>query len=517
MKRLVLLLSFVISLTTLPFTNFAQTLDNTPLSICNVPPGCQQQPICTLSDDCFQFDYYGATDLGNGTSALKFRITNFSESTFKLAAFELPGDGVNTNPAVKPNNKFANRYNHNVINPYQDSVIVFNAKNAGTFSYGGFEVYYYVVNNADLNSPHGRFATVQARAGRPWQMQRTGTVRFDLVACGGGGQETDCLVQESDNFKLMFPNFAADGDGNAAMYFKLINKTSSDVEYIDINSSSAVILPLNGSAYSSPFNSPAYTYDVTVNSPLRFTRTVAPPSTIGFANGLRDQFNFSVVNTDFGNSGALITVTVKAGDAIESFLFECAECGDFPITPLPVTLTSFNGKGSSEGIALDWATASEKENDRFEIERSFDGRNFEKIGTVKGHGTTNTAQRYAFLDRNPQKGINYYRLRQVDFGGESELSKLLHVKYGVGAENLAIAVVPNPCQDGQCDVRLSGIDTSQPVSVEVSDLTGRRVFSKQLAADQSTFDMPKLDSGRGIYILTARNGKQTSYQKIILQ
>lgn len=517
MKRLILLLSFLGSLALLPDRNFAQTLDNKLLSICNVPPGCQQQPICTLSDDCFQFDYYGATDLGNGTSALKFRITNFSESTFKVAAFELPGNGAATSPAVKPNNKFANRYNHNVVNPFQDSLIQFSAINAGTFSYGGFEVYYYVVNNADLNAPSGRFATVKAQAGRPWQMQRTGTVRFDLVACGGGGQETDCLVQESSNFKLMFPNFSADGVGNAAMYFKLINKSAHDVEYIDINTSSAVISPLTGTAYSSPFNVPAYTYNATVNSPLRFTRTVAPPSTIGFANGRRDQFNFSVVNADFGNSGALITVTVKAGDVIESFLFECAECGDFPINPLPVSLTSFNGKGTSEGIALDWATASEKNNDRFEIERSLDGRKFEKIGTVRGHGTTNNAQQYAFMDRTPQKGTNYYRLRQVDFNGDSELSKLLHVKFNAGAESLAIAVVPNPCQDGQCSVRLAGLDNSQPVAIEVSDLTGRRVFSKQLAADQSSFEIPKLDTGRGIYILTAKNGKQTTYQKIILQ
>src|SRR5687768_11589297 len=231
MKRLFLLLSFIICLINFPINSYAQTLDNSPLAICNVPPLCQQEPICTLSDDCFKFDYYGATDLGNGTSALKFRITNYSESTFKQAAFELPGNGTATNPAVRPNNRFANRYNHNVVNPAQDSMIVFNAINAGTFSYGGFEVYYYVVNNADLNAPSGRFATINAMAGRSWQQQRTGSVRFDLVECGGGGSETDCLVQESDNFKLMFPNFAADGDGNAAMYFKLINKSASDIEF----------------------------------------------------------------------------------------------------------------------------------------------------------------------------------------------------------------------------------------------------------------------------------------------
>src|SRR5688572_10249942 len=296
-----------------------QSLDNTPLSICNVPPGCQEEPICIYNDDCFRFEFFTPKDLGNGTSAIKIKIVNFSESTFKQATFELPGQGASTPAAVSPNNKFRNRFNHNVVNKLNDSLIAFNAINAGTFSYGGFEVYYYVVNNADLNAPSGRFATINAMAGRSWQQQRTGSVRFDLVECGGGGSETDCLVQESDNFKLMFPNFAADGDGNAAMYFKLINKSASDIEFIDINASSATILPLNGTGYSSPFNSPAYTYDVTVNSPLRFTRTVAAPSTIGYNNGLRDQFNFSVVNQDFGTSGALITVTVKAGAVTETF------------------------------------------------------------------------------------------------------------------------------------------------------------------------------------------------------
>ncbi len=519
MKRLLLSLLLVISFVIfLSVASFGQTLDNARINVCNTPPGCQETPICTLSDQCFQFDLFSPKDQGNGTSILKIKITNFSESTFKQAAFELPGNGAATHPAVSPTSTFSNRYNHSVINPANDSMIVFNAKNAGTFSYGGFEVYYYVVQNSDLNAPSGRNIVVNAQAGRSWQQQRTGTVKFNIDVCQGGGPgETACLVQENEHFKLMFPNFAADAQDNAAMNFTIINKTASDVNSVSIDASSLIVSPLNGSSYQSPFNNPFYTYNVHVGSPLIFTGTTTAPGTVGYANGLRDVFNFSVVNTDFGNTGALITVIVNAGAVQDTFFFECAECGDFPINPLPVTLVSFRGKPTSEGIALHWATATEQDNDRFEIERSSNGKDFEYVASMKGSGNSSSTLKYDFVDKAPLNGANYYRLKQVDFDGKHEYSKVINVKYGSSLEGFAISMSPNPCPDGSCSLRLKGTDNTNPITVELRDLTGRLVYSKELAKDQTTFSLPKVGSGAGIYMLHAKNGQVTAVQKVILQ
>jgi hypothetical protein len=110
------------------------------------------------------------------------------------------------------------------------------------------------------------------------------------------------------------------------------------------------------------------------------------------------------------------------GIGINSFSWKTAPA------PLPVTLTSFTGKLVNKQTELRWATASEKNNAEFLVERSLDGRKFETLGTVKGNGTTNVAQYYAFTDAKPAQGTNYYRLKQIDFEGASEYSKIVAVK-----------------------------------------------------------------------------------------
>ena len=89
---------------------------------------------------------------------------------------------------------------------------------------------------------------------------------------------------------------------------------------------------------------------------------------------------------------------------------------------LPVALTSFTARPTGKAVQLDWATATETNNDYFSIEHSTDGRSFSKIGRVAGAGTTQVEQRYAFVHRTPENGLNYYRLDQHDFDGAHEYS-----------------------------------------------------------------------------------------------
>ena len=82
---------------------------------------------------------------------------------------------------------------------------------------------------------------------------------------------------------------------------------------------------------------------------------------------------------------------------------------------LPVTLMAFSGR-YQEGVGnvLSWATASEKNNALFQVERSVDAQRFESIGTVKGKGTTAARSQYTFTDANASAAVTYYRLKQVD-------------------------------------------------------------------------------------------------------
>jgi hypothetical protein len=109
---------------------------------------------------------------------------------------------------------------------------------------------------------------------------------------------------------------------------------------------------------------------------------------------------------------------------------------------LAVELLDFQGIETEKGIALTWTTASETNNDYFNIERSRDGRNFEKIGQVKGNGTTIQQNRYRFYDES--RG-GYYRLTQVDFDGTTTSSNIISVKLNNNSNT--IKAYPNPESD----------------------------------------------------------------------
>lgn len=122
-----------------------------------------------------------------------------------------------------------------------------------------------------------------------------------------------------------------------------------------------------------------------------------------------------------GKNITLNTTIVSTCTAAEEALF----ANDCNPTTLPVTWLYFTARANdSHEVALNWATASEINNDRFEIERSADGSSFEKIGTVNGNGNSVQTIEYSFKDTTVQRGVYYYRLKQVDFDGRFEYSNI---------------------------------------------------------------------------------------------
>lgn len=121
--------------------------------------------------------------------------------------------------------------------------------------------------------------------------------------------------------------------------------------------------------------------------------------------------------------------------------------------PLPVSYIDFSGSVlDNANIQLQWETATEKDNDHFIVERSFDGKTFEMIGKVPSKGPSDLGgNRYNFLDASPKAGINYYRLKQVDkaaSGGQAfGYSNIISVDFKVRSQNTLISVFPNPGSD----------------------------------------------------------------------
>ena len=107
---------------------------------------------------------------------------------------------------------------------------------------------------------------------------------------------------------------------------------------------------------------------------------------------------------------------------------------------LPIKLTSFTGKILGKRIQTQWTTAAEINNDKFEIQKSNDGKSFLTIGLLKGAGSSNIQNNYSFIDENPLAGTNYYRLKQFDFDGTTAYSDVIAVKSNISETTLSINV-----------------------------------------------------------------------------
>ena len=139
---------------------------------------------------------------------------------------------------------------------------------------------------------------------------------------------------------------------------------------------------------------------------------------------------------------------------------------------LPVELTDFTGTATPRGNHLAWTTATELNNDYFNLQRSADGTHWTTLETVLGAGTTETEEHYEFLDRTPPAGLTYYRLEQVDFDGTSTVHHTISVR-STEAEK-PVALYPNPVRE------VLHLRAATPARVRVLDVTGRVVFDQVL-------------------------------------
>lgn len=182
----------------------------------------------------------------------------------------------------------------------------------------------------------------------------------------------------------------------------------------------------------------------------------------------------------------------------------------FTVTiPLPVKYKNFDVNRKSTLNHLQWTTASETNNDYFEIQHSTDGRNFKVVGQVKGYGNSNTDRDYFFSHEVSGTAISYYRLKQVDFDGKYEYSGIISVRSENDRWDESIAVSPNPVNDF---LFVNGI--ADHAEYIVTDYSGRQIMIGSVDSGQS-LDVATL--APGFYNLIIQEGTQRSAHKWIKQ
>jgi hypothetical protein len=176
------------------------------------------------------------------------------------------------------------------------------------------------------------------------------------------------------------------------------------------------------------------------------------------------------------------------------------------VAPLPVELVSFTGMAFEDHNRLEWITASEMNNDYFDIERSDDGINFFSIGRADGHGTTSMRNDYSFNDYSPIEGTNYYRLKQVDFNGSVTYSQIVTLEFHRG--NMTVTnIKPNPT-NGEVNFDFnSPLESS--IHIVITDVTGRVVRDefREVKAGTTLINTLIDQTGAGIYTLTVSEEK----------
>lgn len=144
--------------------------------------------------------------------------------------------------------------------------------------------------------------------------------------------------------------------------------------------------------------------------------------------------------------------------------------------PLPITLVSFFGKWKNQNVELNWTTASEKDNDFFLVERSFDGSTFETIGRVNIKNAVSDANSYRFDDNTPGSGLNVYRLKQFDSDGKFSYSKNITLTRNGAAD--FVKLLPNP---GTLDdaIRIQILACAgEEYKIQIVNMAGKTVNSK---------------------------------------
>ncbi len=161
---------------------------------------------------------------------------------------------------------------------------------------------------------------------------------------------------------------------------------------------------------------------------------------------------------------------------------------------LPIELVSFTGKSIENRVILSWQSATEQNNDYFQIGNGQDGRNFKDIGTVKSSGNSTDMKSYTFIHPNPFMGVNYYRLKQVDFDRKYEYSKTI----SINIESDEISIFPNPTTG---IIEVQGKNSDEGI-VRLTDNVGRLIKTQKLS-DYKQIDIGNLPNGMYfIYILT---------------
>jgi len=192
---------------------------------------------------------------------------------------------------------------------------------------------------------------------------------------------------------------------------------------------------------------------------------------------------------------------------------------DFPVllsAGLPVVLEYFTAKKNGKDVLISWQTSLEQNAKEFQIEKSHDGVNFNKIGIVPATRNSSTTRQYSFIDRTISQENNYYRLKQVDMDDQFELSKIVLIKNPLNSR-VPFTLLSNPIQN-HLDIQFGNIGKGK-VKMRLTDITGKVLLTWNNGNVENQRFRISVDKTliKGVYILHAYVEGKEYVEKVIVK
>jgi hypothetical protein len=257
------------------------------------------------------------------------------------------------------------------------------------------------------------------------------------------------------------------------------------------------------------FDGTAWTKQGTIGSAYRgLTGTINPDNSVTLyatvSTGAGGNALVAVTDVNAYNTGPSATAVNVIVPGVPRVALRSVEFAPGTAVVLPVVLTSFGASRTTAGVQLHWATASETNSARFEVERSLDGVAFAPLATTAAAGTSQLAHSYAYLDATAPASRLYYRLRQVDLDGEAHFSPVATVG---GNGGLGSALSPNPARESLT------FFTEVATAYTVRNALGLAVRTGTTVPGVNTLAVGELPAG--VYALELRTSTGREVQRFI--
>lgn len=222
-------------------------------------------------------------------------------------------------------------------------------------------------------------------------------------------------------------------------------------------------------ALASATNCPGCSYTATACTGCSGSIPITQGTTTFTLNGATST-TFTATNSYDGGTNLCVSDPVTY-----NFLASPFNC----LSPLPITLLSFEGKTVNKINELYWKTSTEVNSAYFEVEKSYDAVGFNKLGEKQAAGNSNTVLQYQFTDQNPKVGNNFYRLKMVDADGSYKYSNIINLPFQT-KKPVITNIVPNPAHN-DVTINVYSPDDMQ-IMLKIYNIEGKIIFDSEKEA-----------------------------------